>query len=120
MSANIPNPYVGLRPFEMEEDLLFFGRDKQVLELLQRLHTHPFLAVVGGSGSGKSSLIRAGLIPALKGGYLVEDSSKWKIAVMKPGQNPMYNFAEALLRQVDPNVSSDQINKFLTQLKKKE
>ena len=58
MMEDTMNPYVGLRPFETDEDLLFFGRDKQTLELLQRLHNHPFLAVVGGSGSGKSSLIQ--------------------------------------------------------------
>jgi excinuclease UvrABC ATPase subunit len=64
-SQNFPNPFVGLRPFENDESLLFFGRQAQTLELLQRLHNHHFVAVVGSSGSGKSSLIRAGLIPAL-------------------------------------------------------
>ena len=59
------NPFVGLRPFESDESLLFFGRQQQTLELLQRLHENHFVAVVGSSGSGKSSLIRAGLIPAV-------------------------------------------------------
>ena len=82
---NSDNPFVGLRPFESNESLLFFGRQDQTLELLQRLHQHHFVAVVGSSGSGKSSLIRAGLIPSLKGGYLVDDRDKWVITVMKPG-----------------------------------
>jgi hypothetical protein len=76
------------------------------------------VAVVGGSGSGKSSLIRAGLIPALKGGYLLEDSSKWKICLMKPGQGPMYNFAETILKLIDPEINKDDIHTFLTQIKK--
>ena len=96
------NPYVGLRPFDSSESLLFFGRNEQTLELLQRLHQFQFVAVVGSSGCGKSSLLRAGLIPALKAGYLVEDSDQWLIAIMKPGQSPLYNLAEFLLRLVQP------------------
>jgi len=118
MSNNTFNPYVGLRPFRADENLLFFGRDNQTLELLQRLHQHRFVPVVGGSGSGKSSLIRAGLIPALKGGYLVEDSNKWLIAVMKPGQSPMYNLAEVILRQVKPNANSEAISAFIKSIKR--
>ncbi|MBL4663983.1 MAG: hypothetical protein JKY22_10635, partial [Flavobacteriaceae bacterium] len=100
-SNNKTNPYVGLRPFNIHESLLFFGRDDQTLELLQRLHEHSFVAVVGSSGSGKSSLLRAGLIPALSGGFLVNNSDKWKIAIMKPGQHPMFNLAEAILFQLE-------------------
>ena len=103
------NPYVGLRPFETDESILFFGRSEQTLELLQRLHQHHFVAVVGSSGCGKSSLLRAGLIPALKAGYLVDESDHWFIAIMKPGQSPLYNLAEALLRQIDPAVSDATI-----------
>jgi hypothetical protein len=95
------NPYVGLRPFEMDESILFFGRSDQTLELLQRLHQHHFVAVVGSSGCGKSSLLRAGLIPALKAGYLVQDSDHWLISIMKPGQSPLYNLAESILKQLD-------------------
>jgi energy-coupling factor transporter ATP-binding protein EcfA2 len=102
MSPDATNPYVGLRPFDVDESLLFFGRNDQTLELLQRLHKHHFVAVVGSSGCGKSSLLRAGLIPALKAGYLVDDSDNWFIAIMKPGQNPLYNLAESLLLQVNP------------------
>ena len=93
-------PYVGLRPFQADESLIFFGREKQTLELLQRLHYHNFVAVVGTSGCGKSSLIRAGLIPALKGGYLVEESDAWCISKMKPGGTPLYNLAESINEQV--------------------
>ena len=78
-----PNPFVGLRPFRTEESLLFFGRNEQTVELLQQLHKTRFLAVVGSSGCGKSSLIRAGLIPKLKAGFLIEDRDRWLTATMK-------------------------------------
>jgi energy-coupling factor transporter ATP-binding protein EcfA2 len=92
-----PNPFVGLRPFESTEGLLFFGRDEQTTELMQKLDRGRFLAVVGSSGCGKSSLIRAGLIPKLKGGFLVASRDRWVSATMKPGKGPMQNFADALL-----------------------
>ena len=117
MKANTTNPYVGLRPFDTEESLLFFGRKEQTLELLQRLHLHNFVAVVGSSGSGKSSLLRAGLIPLLKAGYLVDGSDHWHISIMKPGQNPLYNLMEAILRQLDSEMTSDKIGQAVEQLK---
>src|SRR5215213_5228355 len=64
------NPFVGLRPFERKEGLLFFGRREQTKELLSILHATRFMAVVGSSGCGKSSLIRAGLIPNLEAGFI--------------------------------------------------
>src|SRR5262245_33251738 len=91
------NPFVGLRPFDSDEALLFFGRREQTVELLQQLHRTHFIAVVGSSGCGKSSLIRAGLIPKLKAGFLVHDLDQWRVAVMKPGDAPIRNLATALL-----------------------
>ena len=64
------NPFPGLRPFTTDEDWLFFGREDQTAALLKLLRTHRFLAVVGSSGSGKSSLVRAGMIPSLYGGAM--------------------------------------------------
>jgi WD40 repeat protein len=89
-------PYPGLRPFEADEAHLFFGRDEQIDELLRRLHDHRFLALVGTSGSGKSSLVRAGLLPDLLGGFMVKAGSAWRIATMKPGADPIGNLARAL------------------------
>src|SRR6266498_2050986 len=111
------NPFVGLRPFESDESLLFFGRQEQTLELLQRLHQHHFVAVVGSSGSGKSSLIRAGLIPSLKGGYLVDDRDRWMITIMKPGQSPLYNLADAILNQLKPGTEMSCVKDFLKKIK---
>ena len=71
MSYRAIHPFPGLRPFEPDEDHLFFGRERATDDLLRRLRRRRFLAVVGSSGSGKSSLVRTGLIPALEGGYMV-------------------------------------------------
>src|SRR5580765_4751896 len=107
---NNTNPFVGLRPFESDESLLFFGRQEQTMELLQRLHEHHFVAIIGNSGCGKSSLIRGGLIPRLKAGYLVDDLDRWMISMMKPGHSPVYNLADAILNQLSPGNNNDAIN----------
>lgn len=92
----VPDPFPGLRPFMSGEEPIFRGRQQHTDELLRRLGAHRFLAVVGTSGSGKSSLIRAGLLPALERGYLAGATSRWRIAVMRPGMSPIENLAEAL------------------------
>jgi hypothetical protein len=117
MRTDTNNPYVGLRPFDVDESLLFFGRNDQTMELLQRLHDHHFVAVVGSSGCGKSSLLRAGLIPALKAGYLVDDSDHWFIAIMKPGQIPLYNLTESLLNQINPETDSAAVTALVRKIK---
>ena len=91
------NPFPGLRPFQIEEKYLFFGREEQTSELLTRLRKTRFLAVVGVSGSGKSSLVRAGLLPELHGGTMATAGSSWEVAVMRPGGDPLTNLAEALI-----------------------
>ncbi len=90
------NPFPGLRSFEREQAHLFFGRDSQINDLIKRLDRHRFLPIVGMSGSGKSSLVRAGLIPALTGSYVATETSGWRIAVLRPGRNPMHELAEKL------------------------
>jgi tetratricopeptide (TPR) repeat protein len=92
----ITNPFPGLRPFETEEYRLFFGREGQADALIARLGRSRFLAVVGTSGSGKSSLVRAGLLPALRGGMMAGAGAGWRIAVMRPGNDPLGNLARAL------------------------
>ena len=90
------NPFPGLRPFRAEESYLFFGREKKTDELLRRLQSNRFLGVVGASGSGKSSLVRAGLIPALHGGTMVQAGSNWRVAYFRPREDPIGNLALAL------------------------
>jgi len=90
------NPFPGLRPFDFEESHLFFGRDGQSEQLISKLSATHFLAVVGTSGSGKSSLVRAGLMPSLLGGFMRSTGSNWRFAVMRPGNDPSANLAQAL------------------------
>ncbi len=89
------NPFPGLRPFETDEEHLFFGRETQVDDLLSRLTQKRFVAVVGASGSGKSSLVRAGLLPALHGGFMAA-GSHWQVAIMHPGRTPIASLARAI------------------------
>jgi hypothetical protein len=100
------NPYVGLRPFRREDSLCFFGRREQTVELLDLLYRSRFLAVVGSSGCGKSSLTRAGLIPALLGGFLIEERNRWRIAVMSPGDAPLTNLTVALADALDDDAGA--------------
>ena len=81
--AEVPCPYRGLLAFEEADADNFFGREQQVAELIARLVSNRFLAVVGPSGSGKSSIIRAGLLPALSAGAIT-GSDSWSQLVWTP------------------------------------
>nr|CAA6813661.1 MAG: High-affnity carbon uptake protein Hat/HatR [uncultured Thiotrichaceae bacterium] len=90
-------PYSGLRPFLRDETDIFFGRENQVDELLEKLQTTHFLAVIGASGCGKSSLVKAGLLPGLDSGYMGLAGANWSIVEMYPGDTPFANLSTALL-----------------------
>ena len=94
--AKLANPYPGLRPFDTNEAHLFFGRDQQVLDLTDRLNHNRFVAVLGLSGSGKSSLVQAGLIPALHRGHLLETGRRWRVAIARPSGAPFAKLAASL------------------------
>ncbi|EIJ36593.1 hypothetical protein [Thiothrix nivea] len=96
-------PYPGLRPFERRESRIFFGRQTQVDELLQRLKDRHFLAVLGASGSGKSSLVKAGLLAGLEKGYMGEVGASWRIAELRPGDQPFERLAEGLVGKIPLN-----------------
>jgi hypothetical protein len=106
------NPFPGLRSFDFGEQYLFFGREGQSEELLARLRKSCFLSVVGTSGSGKSSLIRAGLLPDLYGGYMTGAGTHWRVAIFRPMDDPIGNMARALNKpdvlQTDPAAIADQ------------
>jgi WD40 repeat protein/class 3 adenylate cyclase len=81
-------PFKGLATFEATDAEYFFGRERLVAETVARLVGASFLGVVGPSGSGKSSAVRAGLIPALASGVL-PGSDRWPLVVMRPGEHPV-------------------------------
>jgi WD40 repeat protein len=91
------NPFPGLRPFMQEEADLFFGRDGQSDDLVRRLAGRRFLAAVGTSGSGKSSLVRAGLLPSLEGGFMAGAGAHWRIAILRPQDDPIGFLARAMV-----------------------
>ncbi|MDX2196592.1 MAG: hypothetical protein NW207_09260 [Cytophagales bacterium] len=93
------NPFPGLRPFNIEESHLFFGREGQSDEVLRKLSQNRFVAIIGSSGSGKSSFVYCGVIPILYGGFLTNISSNWDVIVTRPGGGPIDNMAEAIIKR---------------------
>lgn len=94
--SSVP-PYRGLARFEPGDQELFFGRDELVGELLELVREHRFAAVFGPSGSGKSSLLRAGLIPALNKSPAADRPGL--IRILTPGERPAHTHAKALVPQ---------------------
>jgi basic membrane lipoprotein Med (substrate-binding protein (PBP1-ABC) superfamily)/DNA-binding SARP family transcriptional activator len=96
--AEVENPFKGLRPFVEEDADDFFGRDRLVAEILRVIHGgQRLVTVVGASGVGKSSVVQAGLIPALRKDAIA-GSSGWLVAHMVPGSHPFAELEAALLR----------------------
>ncbi|WP_414587009.1 eIF2A-related protein [Scytonema sp. PCC 10023] len=97
-------PYKGLAYFDCtEEDAkYFYGRTALTDQLLEKVRTSNFLAVLGASGSGKSSVVRAGLLYQLKLGQRLSSSNNWQIRILKPGEQPLQSLALAF---TDPGLS---------------
>lgn len=112
------SPYPGLRPYRQDETDLFFGREEQIRELLARLEGREgdgredpraeavrpaaagrFLIVIGESGCGKSSLVRAGILGHLETAFRAGVGPRWLLADMKPGDQPLRNLAQALISE---------------------
>ena len=110
------SPFRSLQVFEPEDSWLFFGRDSETSELLTRLGRAPVLPVLGNSGSGKSSLIRAGLIPALQRGSFRSRGvgvNSWRIVVFRPSEAPFDYLAEALPAQITSQLTAKESADFI-------
>lgn len=97
-ATRLENPFPGLRPFHENEVRFFFGRESQIDTMVEKLAAIRFLAVVGTSGSGKSSLVNCGLNPALSRGLMASAGTAWRIAKFRPGSDPIKAMAQALAR----------------------
>ena len=86
-SLEVRSPFPGLRPFLDTESSIFFGRESQVQQVIEHLRATRFIALLGGSGSGKSSLIRAGVLPTLRGYGIREAGDFWVPVLCTPGTN---------------------------------
>ena len=95
-------PFKGLAPFDVADAEFFFGRERVIAELVARLTSATFVGVVGASGSGKSSLVRAGLLPALAAGAL-PGSERWRTGLMRPGREPCSELRRVLGGQALPS-----------------
>jgi DNA-binding SARP family transcriptional activator/WD40 repeat protein/serine/threonine protein kinase len=110
----VRNPYRGLEPFQEADAQDFHGRESLVAEMVQVLSGHRLLTVVGPSGIGKSSVVRAGLVPALRRGA-IDGSEHWLVTDLFPGSRPFEELASALRR-----VAVDTTDDLRTELRSSE
>ena len=97
--VSLENPFPGLRPFREDEEHLFFGREKQVDRMVDKLAATRFLAVIGTSGTGKSSLVNCGLKPALHRGLMASAGTSWRMVQFRPGGSPIRSMAQAFANE---------------------
>ena len=104
------SPYRGLEVFDEAHAKFFFGRDDDIRRAVAKLADSRFLAVLGPSGSGKSSLVRAGVIPALKGDALAK-SKAWDVHLVKPGARPLSVLAAQVARLLPQDSTLDILDR---------
>lgn len=100
LKDNVPqveNPFPGLRSFSTNDSHIFFGREGQIDEILDKLARNRFVAVMGYSGSGKSSLLFCGLVPALYGGFITDTGSLWNVITTRPGASPIKSLVSSII-----------------------
>lgn len=113
--TSIPNPFKGLEAFQQTDASFFFGREQLIKKSLSALkpgRSRRFLAVVGASGSGKSSLVRAGVIPQVRSGA-IPGSDAWRMAIFTPGDQPVRSLATRLAPLLPEEVDADAVQKAL-------
>jgi eukaryotic-like serine/threonine-protein kinase len=95
------SPYAGLSSFQEQDAGKFFGRNREIAAMVARIRDRPLMAVVGSSGVGKSSFVRAGLLPALK-----RSGETWESLVIRPGRSPLHSLAALLLPLVGTSLNT--------------
>ncbi len=109
VSEEMKNPFPGLRPFEIGESHLFFGRDGHSEEVLTKLLRNNFIAILGSSGTGKSSLMNCGIIPKLYSGLYSKNGNDWEVVYTRPGSNPIKNLAKSILTLSDNDADREEL-----------
>ncbi len=114
------NPFPGLRPFLEEDSHLFFGRENQVGEVLEKLIQNNFIAIIGNSGIGKSSFINCGILPKLYADHPGVVSSQWDVITFRPGHDPILQLAKAFAKEIKgrnhppkENITSNHVQSIL-------
>jgi WD40 repeat protein/DNA-binding SARP family transcriptional activator len=97
-------PFKGLAAFESSDAEFFCGRDRVLSELIARLAEWPLVGILGPSGIGKSSLLRAGVLPALRAGAL-PGSARWQAVLVRPGKHPIDELERALGTRLEQAVA---------------
>ena len=105
----IVNPFRGLLPFEEEHAALFFGRDREIGDVAARLNERQLLAVTGVSGSGKSSLVKAGVIPMLRAGLVPKLGTQIHVAIMRPRGGPLFELARAMTEVLGRPIGAEDL-----------
>lgn len=117
INISVQNPFPGLRAFNDDESHLFFGRESHVKDVRDKLEAHHFVAVVGTSGTGKSSLIRAGVLPSLLKEKNAEGDDLWQLVTLKPGNAPLENLAKVIAELVPNTAYQSRYNEVLELIK---
>jgi WD40 repeat protein len=103
VNTDLPCPYKGLSPFRIEDAEFFYGRDIFVEELLAATKTRNFIPILGDSGSGKSSVVFAGLVPRL------QKTDRWIVIEFRPDKESFHSLAWALMPFYTSSVDSEQL-----------
>ncbi len=114
----VANPYKGLEHFSYADAALFFGRQRFVERLLQDIQRAPIVMLTGTSGSGKSSVVQAGLLPRLLGADANDGAASWQVATMRPGRLPLQALGMAMVELFPPHrfPAVRAINEWMQQL----
>ncbi|MBW4652089.1 MAG: caspase family protein [Kaiparowitsia implicata GSE-PSE-MK54-09C] len=97
-------PYRGLESFEEAHAEYFFGREEMTAKLVEKVAQSSFVTLMGASGSGKSSLLRAGLMHHLRQGKQIAGSDRWRLKLITPGEHPLHSLASAFVDPHLPNI----------------